>query len=341
MTAQPRSSPHMLGPRDTAWVMRQVLLALVPGLAALTWFFGWGHLVNVAIAALVALGAEAAALALRKTPLLPALRDSSVLVTAVLLGAALPPYCPWWVTVSGTAFAVLIGKHAYGGIGYNPFNPAMVGYVVLLISFPLEMTQWLAPRGLGAQTPPGLWQSLALIGGGGGGWDGMTMATPMDLFKQRGELQVSELWAANPQFGRWGGRGWEWVNLMFASGGLYLLGRRVFSWHAPVGMLAALIVLSAMFYHSGGSDSTGSPLMHLFTGATMMGAFFIVTDPVSGSASNMGRLYCGIGVGALVFILRSFSNYPDGVAFAVLLMNFSAPLIDHYVQPRTYGHPPR
>lgn len=340
MTAPLRSSPHILGPHDTAWVMRQVLMALAPGLAALTWFFGFGHVVNVAIAALVALSAEAAALALRKTVVLPTLRDSSVLVTAVLLGAALPPYCPWWLTASGTAFAVLIGKHAYGGIGYNPFNPAMVGYVVLLISFPLEMTQWVAPRGLGVHAPPGLWQSLTLIFGHNT-VDGMTMASPLDLVKQRGELQLSELWSNNPQFGLWGGRGWEWVNLMFAGGGLYLLWRRVFPWHAPIGMLATLIVLSAMFYHSGASNSTGSPLMHLFTGATMMGAFFVVTDPVSGCASNRGRLYFGIGVGTLLFILRGFSNYPDGIAFAVLLMNFSAPLIDHYVQPRTYGHSSR
>ncbi len=339
MSSPLRSSPHMIGPHDTAWVMWQVLAALIPGLAALTWFFGWGHLVNAAIAMLVALAAETAALKLRKLPTLPNLRDSSVLVTAVLLGAALPPYCPWWVTVSGTAFAVLIGKHAYGGIGYNPFNPAMVGYVVLLISFPVEMTQWVAPRGLGA-SPPGLWQTVALIFGGGA-TDGMTMATPLDLFKQGGGQQVAELWAATPQFGRWGGRGWEWINLMFAGGGLYLLWRGIFPWHAPVGMLAALVVLSALFYRSGGADSLGSPLMHLCTGATMMGAFFIVTDPVSGSTSNRGRLYFGIGVGSLVFVLRSFSNYPDGVAFAVLLMNFSAPLIDHYVQPRSYGHPPR
>ena len=339
MTSPPHSSPHMLGPHDTAWVMRQVLAAMIPGLAALTWFFGWGHLVNVAIAMSVALTAEAAALRLRKLPPLPALRDSSVLVTAALLGAALPPYCPWWITVSGTAFAVLIGKHAYGGIGYNPFNPAMVGYVVLLISFPVEMTQWLTPRGLGAE-PPGLWQALGLIFGGAA-TDGLTMATPLDLFKQGGGQQVAELWAAAPQFGRWGGRGWEWVNLMFAAGGLYLLWRGIFRWHAPVGMLATLIVLSALFYRSGGADSLGSPLMHLGTGATMMGAFFIVTDPVSGSTSNRGRLYFGIGVGGLVFVLRSFSNYPDGIAFAVLLMNFSAPLIDHYVQPRSYGHPPR
>ena len=333
------SSPHLFAPRDTGWVMRQVLLAAVPGLAALTWFFGWGVVWNILLASVSAVLCEIFAIRLRGRAPGFYLRDGSVLVTALLLGLALPPYCPWWVTVTGTAFAVLVGKHVYGGLGYNPFNPAMAGYVMLLISFPVEMTAWPAPRGAPqGYVPPGLWQSMQLSLQGAPMPDAFTMATPLDLFRGKDGMTVDELWQSAPQFGLFGGRGWEWVNLGFLAGGLYLMWRHIFTWHAPLGMLGAMVLLSALFYAGGGSGSAGSPLMHLGTGATMLGAFFIITDPVSSAVSNRGRLVFGIGAGALIFSMRTWSNYPDGVAFAVLLMNFSAPFIDNYTQPRTYGH---
>jgi electron transport complex protein RnfD len=130
----------------------------------------------------------------------------------------------------------------------------------------------------------------------------------------------------------------EWVNAAFLLGGLFLLHKRLISWHAPLGMLVALSVMSLLFWNGSGSDSNGSPLFHLFTGATMLGAFFIVTDPVSGATSNLGRVIFGAGVGILVYIIRTWGGYPDGVAFAVLLMNLCAPTIDYYSRPRTYGH---
>ena len=333
------SSPHLYGPRDTGWVMRQVLFAALPGLAAMTWFFGWGTVWNILLAAVTATLCEIFAVRLRGRSPRFYLRDGSVLVTALLLGLALPPYCPWWITVSGTAFAVLIGKHIYGGLGYNPFNPAMAGYLMLLISFPVEMTTWAAPRGsMLDYAPPSLWLAAQLSLFSSAPLDAFTMATPLDLFRGRDAMTVEELWRSAPQFGLFGGRGWEWVNLGFGLGGLYLLWRRIFTWHAPAGMLGALALLAALFYAGGGSNSGGSPLMHLGTGATMLGAFFILTDPVSSAVSNRGRLFFGIGAGILIFSLRTWSNYPDGVAFAVLLMNFAAPFIDHYTQPRTYGH---
>ena len=164
------------------------------------------------------------------------------------------------------------------------------------------------------------------------------LATPLDLLKQNNALLVEDLWTQNPQFGRWAGIGWEWANIAFLAGGAWLLYQRIFTWHAPVAMLASLSLLAALFYDGGSSASGGSPLFHLLSGATMFGAFFIVTDPVTSAASLRGRLIYGALVGALVYIIRVRGNYPDAVAFAVLLMNFAAPFIDHYTQPRTYGH---
>jgi electron transport complex protein RnfD len=269
------------------------------------------------------------------------LGDYSAVVTAMLLGMAIPPYAPWWVTLIGIFFAIPIAKHLYGGMGFNPFNPAMVGYVVLLISFPVQMVEWAAPRTM--TELPGLIEALRYIFLGVQPVDGVTAATALDLVKQNNSLLIDQLREQTPQLatGSFASAGSEWVNVAFMLGGLYLLWRRLYTWHAPVAMLATLFVLSALFYDGGSSASKGSPLFHLFTGATMMGAFFIVTDPVSGCTSNRGRLVFGAGVGALVFIIRAWGNYPDAVAFGVLLMNFAAPLIDYYTQPRVYGHDKR
>jgi electron transport complex protein RnfD len=331
------TSPHAHGPLSTATVMRTVLLATLPGVIALTHFFGFGTLVNIAWACLVGLACEALALTLRKRPLGFYLNDASALVTATLLAIAMPPYAPWWLILVGVAFSILIAKHLYGGLGYNPFNPAMVGYVVLLISFPLEMTTWAAPAGVDATNTPGLLQALqacfmpATI-------DAVTMATPLDLLKQNNSLLVETLWQQNGQFGRWAGVGWEWANIGFLAGGAWLLYKRIFTWHAPVAMLAALALMSALFYDGGSSASAGSPLFHLLSGGTMFGAFFIVTDPVTSTVSTRARLVYGALIGVLIFVIRSWGNYPDAVAFSVLIMNFAAPFIDYYIQPRTYGH---
>ena len=345
------TSPHDHGPLHTGAVMRAVLMAAVPGVAALTWFFGFGTLVNICVACLAAIGCESLALTLRRRPLAPYLRDGSALVTAALLAIAMPPASPWWLLAIGAAFSILIAKHLYGGLGYNPFNPAMAGYVVLLISFPVEMTAWLAPEGTAAAGPlgtisfSGLGHALLACftpGFAAGVVDGATMATPLDLLRQNtaltSPLPLDDLRGRNPQFGRWGGLGWEWVNAGFLLGGAWLLYRRIFTWHAPAGMLGALALLSLIFYDGGQPGGLGSPLFHLFSGGTMFGAFFIITDPVTSAVSNRGRLIYGALAGALVFIIRSWGHYPDAVAFAVLLANFAAPFIDYYAQPRTYGH---
>lgn len=341
------SSPHAHQAVSTPRIMALVLIATLPGVAAMTWHFGFGTLVNIAWASALALAFESLALALRRRPLKFYLGDGSALVTGVLLGIALPPAAPWWLILTGVFFAILIAKHLYGGLGYNPFNPAMVGYVVLLISYPMEMTRWAAPAAALAASPEV--DASALMGPltalklslewTGPTIDAWTAATPLDLLKQNDSLLVADLWQASPQFGRWGGAGWEWANLGFLAGGLMLLALRVFSWHAPMAMLAGLALMAALFNDGGSSASGGSALFHLLSGATMLGAFFIVTDPVTSAVSNRGRLIYGATIGVLVYVIRRWGNYPDAVAFAVLLMNFAAPLLDHFTQPPIYGHP--
>jgi len=329
------TSPHAHGPMSTNRVMQQVLLALIPGVVVLTSFFGFGTLVNIIWGCALALAFETIALLLRGRPPVFYLKDYSAMVTATLLCIALPPYSPWWLIAVGIGSAILIAKHLYGGLGYNPFNPAMVGYVVLLISFPVQMTAWSPPRGVGEV--PGLMDALQALFAPTS-FDGVTMATPLDLLKQNNGLLIEDLWQQTPQFGRWGGLGWEWVNIAFLSGGLWLLYQGIFTWHAPVAMLLSLGVMASLFYDGGSSASGDSPLFHWLSGATMLGAFFIVTDPVTSAVSLRGRLIYGALIGALVYLIRVWGNYPDALAFAVLIMNFAAPFIDYYTQPTSYGH---
>lgn len=329
------TSPHAHGPMSTTRVMQNVLMALIPGVIVLTHFFGFGTLVNIIWGCALAVAFEALALLLRGRPPLFYLKDLSAIVTATLLCIALPPYSPWWLIAVGIASAILIAKHFYGGLGYNPFNPAMVGYVVLLISFPLQMTAWSPPRGAGEL--PGLIDALQACFAPAS-FDGVTMATPLDILRQNNSLLIKDLWQQTPQFGRWGGLGWEWANIAFLAGGVWLLYQRIFTWHAPVAMLASLGLMASLFYDGGSSASGGSPVFHWLSGATMLGAFFIVTDPVTSAVSLRGRLIYGALTGVLVYLIRVWGNYPDAVAFAVLIMNFAAPFIDYYTQPTSYGH---
>ena len=336
------TSPHAHASQNTSKVMQLVVWATVPGLIALTYHFGWGSLINVVLATATAVIAEAAVLQLRGRSIAFYLRDYSAVLTSVLLGLALPPLAPWWVVVVGTLFSIVIAKQLYGGLGYNPFNPAMVGYVILLISFPIQMTTWITPLALlpDGVSHPGIIESLSIVFAGLNPADGVTGATPLDSFKFSDGLLVDQIYAQNPLFSQAGfaGVGWEWVNVGFLIGGLILLGSKIFTWHGPVAMLGAIAVMSILFWDGGSSDSPGSALMHLFSGASMMGAFFIMTDPVSSAASNRGRLIYGALIGVLVYLIRAWGNYPDAVAFAVLLANFAAPFIDNYTLPRTYGH---
>ncbi len=335
------TSPHLAPTSSVAGVMRQVIYALVPGTVAMIWYFGWGVLINLVIGVTVALVTEAIMLYLRKRPIALFLSDFSAVVTAWLLVLALPPLAPWWLITIGVAFSLVIAKHLYGGLGYNPFNPAMAGYVVLLISFPVEMTTWLAPRML-AETQLGFLETLTAVFTGqlpaGISWDAITAATPLDSMRtQLGLNQTIDEIRTSPLWGDFGGKGWEWIGNWFLLGGLWLLYKRVINWRIPVSMLTALFIIASVLYLSD-PDTHPLPAFHIFSGGAILGAFFIATDPVSASTTPFGRIIYGASIGLLVFIIRTWGGYPDGVAFAVLLMNMAVPAIDHFTKPRSFGH---
>jgi electron transport complex protein RnfD len=335
-----RGAPHMPPQVTVAGVMRQVLYALLPGIAAHVWFFGPGILVQIVLATGFALAFEALMLKLANKPLALFLGDYSAVVTAVLFALCIPPLAPWWIAMIAMLFAIVVAKHLYGGLGHNVFNPAMVGYVVVLISFPLEMTQWLLPKPIAEYTPSLVDCLVAVFSGqlpAPLAWDAITQATPLDLIKTGVDVgntlpEIRRL----PVFGDFGGLGWEWIANWYLLGGLYLLYRRIISWQVPVALIGSVLLLSLPAYLMD-PDSNPVPLQHLFSGAVMLGAFFIATDPVSGCTSARGRLWFGAGVGIITLVIRRWGGYPDGIAFGVLLMNMAAPLIDRYTRPRTYG----
>ncbi|HWU83461.1 MAG TPA: electron transport complex subunit RsxD [Methylophilaceae bacterium] len=334
-------SPYLVEKTSVSIIMLKVLLALIPGIVAYVWIYGTGILVTLTIASLTALASEAVVLKLRQRPVLPFLLDGSALVTAWLLALALPPLAPWWLIVVGTLFAIVVAKQLYGGLGYNPFNPAMVGYAVLLISFPLLMTQWPAPAVLD-QAHLGFMDQLAYIFGrhlpAGVALDAISSATPLDYLKTQLMLQhpVADI-TQSSIFGFMGAKGGELVTAAYLLGGLYLWQQRVISWHIPVAFLGTLALMAGVFQWV---DAThfASPQFHLFSGATMLCAFFIATDPVSGPTTPRGKLIFAAGIAVITLLIRVYGGYPDGVAFAVLLMNLCVPLIDMYTQPRVFGH---
>ncbi|NOI68480.1 electron transport complex subunit RsxD [Vibrio sp. 99-8-1] len=342
------SSPHAHSRKKTSDLMKWVLLAALPGLATQTYFFGWGTIIQLMLALVVALAMEATIMLLRRRAPVAALRDYSVLVTAWLLAIAIPPLSPWWVLVIGLFFAVVIAKHLYGGIGQNPFNPAMIAYIVLLISFPVQMTSWIAPSDLSPNSVEfyDAWK-LIFTGFDNDGFslqqvrtsiDGITMATPLDEFKTsvKAGISANDI-LSQKTFSIVAGVGWEWVNIAYLLGGLLLIKMRVIQWYIPAGVLTSLLVISGVAYIVS-PESVASPLVHLFSGATMLGAFFIATDPVTASTTVKGRLIFGALIGLIIYVIRTWGGFPDGVAFAVLLANMTVPLIDTYTKPRTYGH---
>ncbi len=338
-------SPFINKPDSVARIMLKVLLALVPGIALYVWYFGPAILVSITLASLTALGTEALMLRLRGRPVAPFLRDNSALLTAWLLALSIPPLAPWWLVVVGTAFAIVIAKHLYGGLGNNLFNPAMVGYAVLIISFPAQMTHWIAPQGLeqgglalsGLSFPQQLEYIFLGVLPDRATLDALTMATPLDTLKTHLHLaqpirQILEM----PIYGHLAGRGSEMVAGGFLLGGLYLLAARIISWHIPVAFLGTLLVIAGIF-HLADPGHYAEPLFHWFAGASMLGAFFILTDPVSSPTTNKGRLIFAAGVALLTYLIRVFGGFPDGVAFATLLMNICVPLIVLYTQPPVFG----
>jgi electron transport complex protein RnfD len=329
-------APFLLKDVSVSQVMIQVCVALIPGIAAYAWLVGPAILVQLVIATLAALAAEAVMLHLQKKPQAIFLSDGSAIVTAWLIALTFPPLAPWWLVATGTAFAIVVAKHLYGGLGQNPFNPAMVAFAVCIVAFPALMSQW---PNLSLELP--FVDQVNVILGLAPRVDALSGATPLDAMKTAlklgdGSVNVAQLLANQDIYGNFAGRGWEWVAAGYLLGGLWLWQRKLITWHVPAAFIGALLAISGALWMYQPAQFA-NPVFHLFSGGTMIGAFFIATDPVSGCTTPRGKLIFGAGAGLLAYIIRVFGGYPDGVAFAVLLMNLCAPLIDLLTQPRIFG----
>jgi electron transport complex protein RnfD len=338
-----RDAPYWGPQTDVASQMLQVLLALVPAAVAHVWFFGPGLIFNLLVAGIFAIGGEMAMMWARGRPPEHALRDYSAIVTAALLAFALPSLTPWWVTATGALFAVVVAKHLYGGLGFNIFNPAMAGYVVVLVAFPMHLNLWVAPRmGDIDYQHLSMIQTLAFTLSGklpaGLDFDAISRATPLDAMKTGlNNMATAAEIRALPIMGDFGGRGWEWIGNFLALGGFWLLLRKIIRWQIPLGVILGLLLPASLMYMVDPGANPG-PGFHLFAGATVLCAFFIATDPVSAATSPRGRFVYGLGIGLLTYCIRRWGSYADGVAFAVLLMNMAVPAIDYVTRPRIVGH---
>ncbi len=332
-------SPYLVQPVSVTKIMLKVLLALVPGIAIYAWLFGPGILVQLSLATITAVIAEAAFLRLRQRPVAPALSDLSAVVTAWLIALSFPPMAPWWLIVTGTLFAIVVAKHLYGGLGQNPFNPAMVAYALCIVSFPALMSQWPHPLANGGL--PAMDQITAIFMPQRiDAWAG---ATPLDHLKTtlrlatgNDTLTVQNILKDHTIYGVGGGNGWEWVTLAWLVGGLWLIQQKVISWHIPTGVIAGMGTLALLAW-SIDPAHYANPVFHILGGATLLGAFFIATDPVSGATTPRGKLIFAVSIGALAYLIRVFGAFPDGIAFAVLILNMCVPLIDMYTQPPIFG----
>lgn len=338
-----REAPYVGPKADVAALMLQVLAALVPAALAHIWFFGPGFLFNLLVAAIFAAAGEIVMLRLRSRQAETGLSDFSALVTAALLAFALPSLTPWWVTASGALFAIVIAKHLYGGLGFNIFNPAMAGYVMILVAFPVHLNLWVAPRmgDIDYQTLTML-QTLQFTLTGllpdSISFDAISRATPLDAMKAGlNNMQTVTEIKALPIMGSIGGRGWEWVGIFLAVGGIWLLIKRIIRWQIPAGVGIGLLLPATIIYILDPGANPG-PGFHLFGGGAILCAFFIATDPVSAASSPKGRFVFGLGVGLLIYAIRRWGSYSDGVAFAILIMNMSVPAIDYLTRPHIVGH---
>ncbi len=343
MEFQRQEAPFLAPKANVASIMQQVLLALVPAALAHVWFFGPGFILNLLIASAFCVAGEATMVRFRGREPRQALSDYSALVTAALLAFALPSLTPWWVTATGALFGVVVAKHLYGGLGFNIFNPAMAGYVVILVAFPMHLNLWVAPRmgdidyqyltfvetltyTLTGSLPDAL------------SFDAVSRATPLDAMKSglNNARTVAEV-RLLPIIGDFGGRGWEWIGNYIAIGGVWLLIKKIIRWQISLGVAVGLLFPATVMYLIEPGSNPG-PGFHLFGGSAMLCAFFIATDPVSAATSPKGRFIYGAGIGFLIYAIRSWGSYADGVAFAVLIMNMAVPAIDYMTQPHIVGH---
>jgi electron transport complex protein RnfD len=332
-----QQSPFIQKAPSVTLVMMLVMLSLVPGILAYIFFFGIGILLNLTIAIITALIAEYFILKIRDLPIKLFITDGSAVVAASLLAISISPITPWWIIIIGTLFTIIVAKHLYGGLGSNLFNPAMVGYAVLLISFPAVMTKWPLPAthlldfNIAQQLEIFFYGPKGLI-------DSVSSATPLDYIKTQifldkpYELNFSEGMPIRSYF-----NASIIISLSFLLGGIFMWFKKIITWHLPITFLVSLTLISSIFWLIDSSLYL-SPFIHLFSGGTLLCAFFIITDPVSGPTTPKGKIFFAFGVALLVYLIRVFGGYPEGVAFAVIFMNICVPLIDSLTQPKVFGH---
>lgn len=336
------SSPHTHSGKSVQHTMLLVMLALAPATVFGLYWFGWPAINLFLITVLGCVLVEAAALQLAGKPVGKYLGDGSAILTGWLLAMSLPPSAPWWIGLLGAFLAITIGKQVFGGIGQNLFNPAMVARVALLISFPLQMTTWAHPAPLWSTHAPDFIQGLQITFGG---WipDGFSGATTLGHIRtETGQGHLLSSFGehlpgmADMALGSISGSMGETSALLLLAGGLFLLWKRIITWHIPVSLITTLLVMATLM-HWGNPERYPGAEVHLLAGATLLGAFFIATDLVTSPVSTTGQLVFGAGCGLLVYVIRTWAGYPEGMAFAVLLMNALTPLIDNYFRPRIYG----
>ncbi|MDR2164826.1 MAG: RnfABCDGE type electron transport complex subunit D [Zoogloeaceae bacterium] len=338
------ATPHAHGGGGVGRIMLLVQLALVPATLFGFWLYGWPAFFLWVVTLLSALVCEFASLRLLGGKAVGrTLFDGSALLTGWLLAMTLPPWSPWWVGALGGGIAIVIGKQVFGGLGQNVFNPAMVARVALLISFPLQLTAWVTPLPLVSIPAPGFLEGLRITLGQAPLPDAMTSASLLGYAKTELARGVDLLHAFSgghaPRLSWLGVRSGslgESSALLIFLGGLFLLAAGVIRWHAPVGVLAG-VLLPALFAHGVAPERFMSAEQHLLSGALMLCAFFIATDYVTSPTTDPGRLVFGLGVGLMTWIIRTLGGYPEGAAFAVLLMNAMTPIIDRVVKPRILG----
>jgi len=340
------SGPFAHDRSSTERVMLHTCLALLPSTAFGLYLFGWPAINLFLLTCAAALAGEAFCLKLMGRPLRQTL-DGSALLTGWLLAVSLPPWAPWWIGVGGSLFGIIVGKHLYGGLGQNLFNPAMLARVALLIAFPLQMTHWALPHPLLGADSPDLLEGLRITFGMASEADGVAGATALGGLKTGLTLGQTAIGCLDSEFsylqaflGFGGGSLGETSELLIVIGGLYLLALRIIHWHVPLSMLATVALLAALA-HLVNPERYPGALYHLLSGGLLLGAFFIATEPVTSPVSRNGRLLFGAGCGVLVYVIRTWGNFPEAVAFAVLFMNALTPLIDRYLRPRAYGRNPR
>ncbi len=311
-------SPHLHAKTSTTSLMRDVVIAMLPAVVVSVLFYGWSELLilGVSVASCVLLEYLITKYLLKRPC---TVGDWSAAVTGVLLALNLPATTPWWVVLIGAIVAIGVAKMTFGGIGQNLFNPAIAGRVFLLISFPTYMTDWTRPQGFI-----------------GNGLDAMTGATPLGMVKEGGISAVADLDYLDMLFHNIGGSAGELSALAILAGFVYLLVRRVIKPYITLSILATVAIFSGIVWAVNPAEYT-DPLFNLLTGGLLLGSVFMATDYVTSPMSNLGGVIFGVGIGVLTMLIRYFGAYPEGVSFAILIMNSTVPLINKWCHSRKYG----